>query len=52
MKSVLFGISSLALIFVFIFASSYYKEQRAEKLGFMVKENASTFVRQHSQTLG
>lgn len=49
---VLLAVASLALIFGFMFASSYYKEQQAEKLSFMAKENASTFVRDHSQTLG
>jgi len=52
MKYLIFGISCLALIVVFVFASFYYKEQQAEKYGFMAKENASTFVREHSQTLG
>jgi protein-disulfide isomerase len=52
MKSLLLAVASLALIFGFMFASSYYKEQQAEKLGFMAKENASIFVRDHSQTLG
>jgi len=52
MKYVLFAIASLALILGFMFAGSYYKGQQAEKLGFMAKENASTFVRDHSQTLG
>ena len=51
-KYVIFGVSCLALIFVFIFAGSYYKGQQAEKYGFMAKENASTFVRDHSQTRG
>lgn len=52
MKYVLFAIASLALILGFMFAGSYYKGQQAEKIGFMAKENASTFVRDHSQTLG
>ncbi len=52
MKYVMFGVSSLVLIFVFLFASSYYKEKQAEKFGFMAKENAATFVREHSQILG
>jgi len=51
-KYVLFGASCLVLILGFIYGSSYYKDQQAEKLGFMAKENASTFVRDHSQTLG
>lgn len=52
MKYVIFGISCLVLLFGFMFAGSYYKKQQAEKLGFMARENASTFVREHSPTLG
>lgn len=52
MKKMVFGISCLALIIGFLLASSYYKKQRAEKLGFLAEENASTFVRDHSPTLG
>jgi protein-disulfide isomerase len=51
-KYAIFGASCLVLIIAFVFASSYYKGQQAEKFGFMAKENASTFVRAHSQTLG
>ena len=52
MKYVLFGVSCLVLFFVFVFASSYYKGQQAEKYGFMAKENVSTFIRDHSSTRG
>lgn len=52
MKYALMAVASLALIFGFIFASSYYKDLQAEKAGFMAKENASIFIRDHSQTLG
>ncbi len=52
MRYVIFGVSCLALLFAFMFASSYYKEQQAEQLGFMAQENASTFIRDHSPTLG
>lgn len=52
MKYVLFGVSSLLLIAAFLFASLYYKGQKAEKFGFMAQENAATFVREHSQILG
>lgn len=52
MRYVIFGLSCLALLFAFMFASSYYQEQQAEKLGFMAQENASTFIRDHSPTLG
>lgn len=52
MKYIMFGVACLAMVFVFIFASSYYKGKQAEKYGFMAQENASTFIRAHSQTLG
>lgn len=52
MKYMIWGFSCLVLFFVFVFASSYYKAQQVEKYGFMAKENAATFVRDHSQTLG
>lgn len=52
MKYVLLGVSSLVLILAFVFASSYYEGYKAEKFGFMAQENAATFVREHSQTLG
>jgi protein-disulfide isomerase len=52
MKYLIFGISFLAVLAAFVFASVYYKGQQAEKLGFMAREDASVFVRDHSQTLG
>ena len=52
MKYIMFGFSVIALFFVFVFASSYYKGKQAEKVGFMAQENAAVFVRDHSQTLG
>jgi protein-disulfide isomerase len=52
MKYVIFGVSCLVLFLVFVFGSSYYQKQQAEKFGFMAQENASTFIRDHSQTLG
>ncbi|MBU1234245.1 MAG: DsbA family protein [Proteobacteria bacterium] len=52
MKYVLMAVASLALIFGFLFASNYYKEQHAEKLSFLAKDNISTFIRDHSPTLG
>lgn len=51
-KYILFGVSCLLLILAFIFGTIYYKGQQAAKLGFMAKENASIFVREHSQTFG
>jgi len=52
MKNALLAVASLALIFGFMFASSWYKDSQAEKSSFMAKENVSTFIRDHSQTLG
>lgn len=52
MKYVVFGASCLALLVAFALGSSYYKGRQAEKFGFMAQENASIFVREHSQTLG
>lgn len=52
MKFVLFGVSCFVLIVAFVFAASSYKGRQAEKYGFMAQENASIFVRDHSQTLG
>ena len=52
MRYVVFGIACIALFFSFVFVSSYYKGQQAEKLSFMAEENAELFVRDHSMTLG
>jgi protein-disulfide isomerase len=49
---VIFGLSVLVLITAFVFGSSYYKGKQTQKYGFMAQENASLFVRDHSQTLG
>ncbi|MBW1749285.1 MAG: thioredoxin domain-containing protein [Deltaproteobacteria bacterium] len=49
---IMFGISVLVLILAFVFASSYYKGQQEKKFDFMAEKNASTFIRDHSQTLG
>jgi protein-disulfide isomerase len=45
-------ISSIFLILLFVLGVYIYKSQQAKKYGFMARENASTFVREHSQTLG
>ncbi|MEN8233120.1 MAG: thioredoxin domain-containing protein, partial [Thermodesulfobacteriota bacterium] len=52
MKYAIFGISVLVLIIAFVFGSSYYKGKQTQKYGFMAKENAELFVRDHSQTYG
>lgn len=51
-RKIVFGISALALVAAFIVASSLYRSERAEKLGFMAQENASTFIKAHSPMLG
>jgi protein-disulfide isomerase len=51
-RKILFGISAVALVAAFIIASSLHKSQRAEKLGFLAQENASTFIRNHSPVRG
>ena len=45
-------IASVFLILLFVLGVYIYKHQQKKKYGFMVRENASTFVREHSQTLG
>jgi len=45
-------ISSSFLILLFVLGIYVYKNQQAKKYGFMARENASIFVREHSQTLG
>jgi len=52
MKYVIFGFTCLVLLIVFLFTSYYYKGQQAKMYDFMARENASTFVRGHSQTFG
>ncbi|MGK2905792.1 MAG: DsbA family protein [Desulfuromonadales bacterium] len=52
MKYLLVGFTCLVLVLAFVFGSSYYKGQQAEKLGFMAEKNAELFVRDHSPTLG
>jgi protein-disulfide isomerase len=51
-RKIVFATSALALVAVFVIASSLYKSQRAKDLGFMAQENASTMVRDHSPILG
>ncbi|MDH3403542.1 MAG: DsbA family protein [Acidobacteriota bacterium] len=52
MKRNLFIVTCLILILGFWFGASQLKKQRAEKLGFLAQERASTFVRPHSPALG
>ncbi len=52
MKYALVGTACLILVLAFVFGSSYYKGQQAEKFGFMAEKNAELFVRDHSPILG
>lgn len=51
-NNILLAVASLALIFGFMFISDWYKGWQAEKSSFLAKENASLFIRDHSQTVG
>jgi protein-disulfide isomerase len=51
-KYLIFGLACLALISVFVFSGSYYKEKQAEKYSFLAQKNAALFVREHSPVLG
>jgi len=44
--------SSLILALLFVLGVMLYNKQQIKKYGFMALENASTFVREHSPTLG
>lgn len=44
--------SAILLIVVFVLGMYAYRSYQAKKYGFMAAENASTFVRDHSPTLG
>jgi protein-disulfide isomerase len=52
MKRNLFIATCLILMLGFWFGASQLKKQRAENLGFLAQDQASTFVRPHSPTFG
>ncbi len=52
MKPVLFVVACVLFVVGFLFANSYYKDYQTDKYSFIAQENAQTFVRDHSQTLG
>src|SRR3972149_621739 len=45
-------LSGILLILTFALGGYFYKNQQSKKISFMAKENASTFVREYSPTLG
>lgn len=51
-KKVLVAITSAILVVVFAVGVNLYKAQEEKKLGFMAQENAETFIRDYSPTLG
>ncbi len=52
MKYKIFAGTCLVLIGIFAATGLYYKNQQAKMYDSMAQNNASTFVRDHSQTLG
>lgn len=52
MKYKIFAGTCLVLIGIFLATSFYYKNQKARMYDFMAQNNASTFVRDYSPTLG
>jgi protein-disulfide isomerase len=52
MKYKIFAGTCLVLVGLFAATSLYYKKEQAEMYDFMVQNNATTFVRDYSQTLG
>ena len=52
MKRTVFIATAVALIAAFFVGSHVYKSWRVEELGFMAQDNAETFVRPYSPTLG
>lgn len=52
MKRTLFAVTAIALVVIFVLAAWWYRDQRAERLGFMAQEQAELFVRPHSPVLG
>ncbi len=51
-KPYIVAIAGLSLILIFVLGSFLYEGLQSRRLGFLATENASTFVREHSPTLG
>ena len=45
-------LTGICLILLFVFGVYLYKNYQIKKYGFMAQKNASTFIREYSQTLG
>ena len=50
-KQLIVLISTIFLILLFVLGADIYRSHKAKKYGFMAQENASTFVRDYSQTI-
>jgi len=51
-KKLLIILSAFILIVIFFVGTKYYKSYEKKRLGFLATENASTFVRDYSPTMG
>jgi len=51
-KQLIVLISIVFFIILFVLGGYIYKSRQAKKYGFMARDNAATFVRPYSQTLG
>jgi protein-disulfide isomerase len=45
-------LSGVLLILAFMIGSYFYKKQQLQEISFMAREKASTFIREHSPTIG
>ena len=52
MKRTAFVAASVAIVLAFALAAWWYRERRAERLGFMAQDHAELFVRPHSPVRG
>jgi len=52
MKRLIVAVACVVVVVGFFFAAAKVKERRAQKLGFLAQDFASTFVRPHSPVLG
>jgi protein-disulfide isomerase len=51
-KKIIVISSAIILVLLFIIGGQIYKSQKTKRIGFLAQENASTFVRKYSPTLG
>jgi protein-disulfide isomerase len=51
-KGLIFVLSAVALLAVFVIGNTYYKTRQARKIESVAQTDSSVFVREYSQTLG